>query len=90
MRSMQSRGARQSFADYRDEAWQVSLFRLMLIVIMAASLAVGPALIRVGLGFEWPAYVIPAAAIAGILGVVTTTLQGRPAARPAGDGLPSR
>ncbi len=78
MRSMPGRGGGQPFAEYRDEAWQVSLFRLALIALMAASLAAGPGLIRIGLGFEWPIYLLPAAAIAGIFGVVTTSLLGRP------------
>lgn len=68
----------QTFADYLDEAWQVSLFRLALIALLAASLATGPALIRVGLGWEWPVYLVPVAMMAGILGVVTTSLLGRP------------
>ena len=81
MHIMPDRSTSQSFADYRDEAWQVSLFRLVLIALLAASLAAGPALIRTGLGFAWPVYLIPAAAIAGALGVVTTSLLGRPAWR---------
>lgn len=81
MHSAPARSGGQSFADYQDEAWQISLFRLALIALMAASLAAGPALIRAGLGFAWPVYVIPAAAIAGAFGVVTTSLLGRPAWR---------
>jgi len=81
MHHVPDRSRDQSFADYRDEAWQVSLFRLALIALLAASLAAGPALIRAGLGFAWPVYVIPAAAIAGVFGVVTTSLLGRPAWR---------
>jgi len=81
MHIMPDRSTSQSFADYLDEAWQVSLFRLVLIALLAASLAAGPALIRTGLGFAWPVYLIPAAAIAGALGVVTTSLLGRPAWR---------
>ena len=65
MHSVPDRSKGQSFADYRAEAWQISLFRLVLIALIAASLAAGPALIRAGLGFAWPVYVIPAAAIAG-------------------------
>ena len=81
MHSMQDRGGDLSCAEYRDETWQVSLFRLALIALMAASLATGPALIRIGLGFQWPSYLIPAAAIVGVIGVVTTSLLGRPAWR---------
>lgn len=81
MHIMPDRSRSRSFTDYLDQAWQVSLYRLVLITLMAASLAAGPALIRAGLGFTWPVYAIPAAAFAGAFGVVTTSLLGRPAWR---------
>ncbi len=66
------------FASFADEAWQVSLFRLVLIALLAGSLAVGPAVLRWGLGGPWSPYLIPIAMLFATVAVISTTLLGRP------------
>lgn len=72
---------RMGLADYRDEAWAAGLFRLSLIVLLAASLSVAPMLIRLALRGDWPPYLIALSAAAGIEAVATTSLLDRPASR---------
>ncbi len=69
---------RRIFTNYRDEAWQVSAFRLALIALMAGSFAGGPAVVRWGLGGPWFGYLIPVAMLYAAVGVVTTSLLGQP------------
>lgn len=69
---------RQAFTEYADEAWQASLFRLILIALLAGSVAAGPAILREGLGGPWNPYLIPGAMVFAGVAVTTTTRLGRP------------
>lgn len=71
----------RAFAEYRDEAWQVSAFRLVLIALMTGSFAAGPTALRWALGAPWFGYIIPVAVLCAAAGVLTTSLLGRPAWR---------
>jgi hypothetical protein len=69
------------FTDYYDEAWHTSLYRLVLIALMAGSFAAGPLVLRWGIVGSWSGYVLPLAALSGMLGAMTTGLLGRPSWR---------
>ena len=69
------------FTDYYDEAWHTSLYRLVLIALMAGSFAAGPLVLRWGFVGSWSGYVLPLAALSGMLGAMTTGLLGRPSWR---------
>ncbi len=71
----------RAFADYADEAWQVSAFRLALIALLAGSAAIGPVILRLGLGGSWSGYLIVVSLIVAAVGVATTTQLGRPSWR---------
>ncbi len=69
---------RHVFTNYADEAWQVSFFRLILIVLLAASVAAGPAVVRWAVGGVWQDHVVPFAVLFSLIGTASTTQLGRP------------
>ena len=71
-------GRRRAFTNYADDAWQASLFRLLLIALLAGSVAGGPAIVREGLGGRWAPYLIPVGMAFAAIAVATTTRVGRP------------
>mgnify|MGYP001052205482 CR=1 FL=1 len=70
-----------SVADYQDEDWAAGLFRVVLIVLLAASLTAGPMLIRQAFGGGWPSYLITLSAAVGAEAVLTTRILGQPSSR---------
>ncbi len=75
-----ARSRRKSdYRDFFDAPWVGSLFRPMLIALVAASLVAGPvALLRVA-GTTWQlGYVLPFALLAALEGVYSTLRLGRP------------
>ena len=75
-----ARSRRKSdYRDFFDAPWVGSLFRPLLIALVAASLVAGPvALLRV-MGTTWQlGYVLPCALLAALEGVYSTLRLGRP------------
>lgn len=70
-----------SWAEYQDTAWQSSVFRALLIALLAASVAAGPVAIFRALAPWRLAYVLPLAFGVALEGVISTARLGKPAWR---------
>ncbi len=68
-------------ADFQDQAWRASRYRGLAVVVMAASTASGPLALWQALSGRPAQYVLALAAIAAVLGLITTERLGRPSWR---------
>lgn len=73
-----AQSARPSWAEYQDTAWQSSVFRALLIALLAASVAAGPVAIFRALTSWRLAYVLPLAFGVALAGIISTARLGRP------------
>lgn len=79
--TQQAPSQQQFFADYQDTAWQASVFRALLIAVLAASIAAGPVVLCRALTSWRLAYVLPLALVVALEGVTSAHRLGRPAWR---------
>lgn len=75
-------GRRTSYQDFFDAAWVSSLFRPLLIALVAASVVAGPLTLLHLIGVPWRmGYVLPFAFAAALEGAYSTLQLGRPSWR---------